>query len=93
MSTKAKPVWKEEKPEEDKIYGGESILLNDPGTINQHEANKIGVEVGKDGAIMFSSDTAESFIYFYPQQLPHLAKAVRIAVKQDKEAKKAKARA
>lgn len=88
MASKMKAVWQEDKPKEDAVFDGASILLDRAGEPTQWEANKIDITVGNNGSISLWNSSSEGHVYFYPQQLPHLAKALRIARKVRKDSKK-----
>ncbi len=53
-----------------------------------YETNEIEIGVGEDGHISFSADSAESHIYFYPQQIKHLRRAMALLSKSKPKGEK-----
>lgn len=84
MATKLKSEWIEGKPEEDKVWGGKSVLITERPVAEggTYTSNELEINIAKDGALLLSGDADGQFIYFYPQQLTHIHRAISVALKQ-----------
>ncbi len=60
----------------DEAFSGRSVEIGDNGE-GPWESNAVNIVVGKDGHVAFFSDDVESHIYFYPNQVKHLRRALR----------------
>lgn len=87
---KIKVVWRQDKTGTEEVFRGASIRVNIREDYSSYQSNLIEIAIGEEGSIHFSDDVAESSIYFYPDQLEHLERALRIAKKQVKNFKKEK---
>lgn len=71
----------------DEVFSANSLRISvgdESEDYRSYVADEIKICVTEDGALFFSKESAESFIYFYPDQLDHVAKALNIALKQRK---------
>lgn len=76
-------AWVEQPLSDGDVYRGHSVLLSEVGTPQQRQEHLIDIGVTADGALVLTRDGSyEDFIYFYPQQLIHLIKALLVATKQ-----------
>lgn len=84
--TKIKVFWQdaEDTGESDLFAGRTWRGHHDPETYYTYTSDEIDITVHKDGAISFFCDNAESHIYFYPDQVKYLIKAVEAARKASK---------
>lgn len=65
------------------FFHGRSVLYDRPhGGGDEFELNVINIELGHDGSVRFFSDDVENFIYFYPEQIKHLTKALSVRAKK-----------
>lgn len=85
---KTKAILKIQPPQNDDVFNAESLRrqISDDYI---YDSDNIQISVLKDGSLSLFADSSESHVFFYPDTLAHVAKAVRIARKQAKEAKKA----
>jgi len=59
------------------IFAMNSVRFSIPnGGGLPYESDRVEMTVGADGHIHFSDESGENFIYFYPQQVPHLKRAI-----------------
>ena len=75
---KFKP-WVELQPRkiEDNLFAMDSVRFNvSNGGGLPYESGRVEMTVGTDGHIHFSDEHGENWIYFYPDQVPHLKKAI-----------------
>lgn len=79
-----KVFWQdaEDTGESDVMAGRTWRTHHDPETLHSYDSDEVNINVSKDGAVSFFNDSAESFIYFYPDQLKYLEKALKQAKKQ-----------
>lgn len=72
------------------LYDGEIIayfskrvqVSDEEGEYRSYESGNIRVSVGKDGHLGVSDWNRDGSVYFYPDQLEHLQKALEVALKQ-----------
>jgi len=79
MKTPKFKPWVEIQPREleGNIFAMDSVRFSIPnGGGLPYESDRVEMTVGADGHIRFSDEHAENFIYFYPEQVPHLKKAL-----------------
>lgn len=88
MSKKTK--WVDGKNLDSNIWGGKSLFFevveSKDDTPYVNTINDIRIDVTGDGALSLFESGGEGSIYFYPEQLTHLRKALAMAMKQKREA-------
>jgi hypothetical protein len=81
--TKIKAFWQDAEITDNDIFVGRTWRVHlDPKTYNSYSENEVQISVMDDGAISMFSDNAEMFVYFYPDQIKYLSKALSIAKTQ-----------
>jgi|GEM_PF-6547204 len=65
------------------------VVSDEEGEYRSYESDNVRVSVGKDGSLHLSNYNGERFVYFYPDQLDHLQKALEVALTQRSLTKRA----
>ena len=79
MSRRKFKPWVELQPREieDNLFAMDSVRFSAPNSGGlPHESDRIEITVGQDGHIHFSDTHGENWIYFYPEQVKHLRRAL-----------------
>jgi len=61
-------------------YSKRAVVRGEEDDYQSFMETNTHISVMKDGALVLSDEQGESFIYFYPEQLIHLERALDIAI-------------